>query len=40
VRAALAMRAALADYNEALAAEGLPRLAVGIGVDRAREMAP
>jgi class 3 adenylate cyclase len=34
VRAALSMRAALADYNQALAAEGLPRLAVGIGIER------
>jgi class 3 adenylate cyclase len=34
VRAALAMRAALADYNEELAADGLPALAVGIGIHR------
>lgn len=34
VRAALAMRAAMADYNRELAAEGLPRLSVGIGVHR------
>ncbi len=34
VRAALAMRAALAAYNKDLAAEGLPRLAIGIGIER------
>jgi class 3 adenylate cyclase len=34
VRAALAMRAALADYNATLAAEGLPALAIGIGIER------
>lgn len=34
VRAALAMRATLRDYNDALASEGLPRLAVGIGIGR------
>lgn len=34
VRAALAMREALAAYNDALAADGLPPLAVGIGIDR------
>ncbi len=34
VRAALAMRAAMADYNRELAAEGLPALSVGIGVHR------
>jgi len=33
VRAALAMRAALADYNDVLAAEGLPRLSIGIGIE-------
>ncbi len=34
VRAALAMRAALADYNRELAAAGLPELAIGIGLHR------
>jgi adenylate cyclase len=34
VRAALAMRDAVAAYNAELEAEGLPRLAVGIGVER------
>ena len=34
VRAALAMRAELAAYNAELAAEGLPKLAIGIGVHR------
>jgi len=34
VRAALAMRTALAEYNETLAAEGLPELAIGIGIER------
>ena len=34
VRAALAMRAALADYNRELAREGLPALGVGIGIHR------
>jgi len=34
VRAALAMCDALADYNLALTAEGLPPLAVGIGIER------
>ncbi len=32
--AALAMRAALADYNGELAAEGLPALALGVGLHR------
>jgi adenylate cyclase len=32
--AALAMRAALADYNSELASEGLPRLALGVGIHR------
>ncbi len=32
--AALAMRAALADYNRELAADGLPTLALGIGLHR------
>lgn len=39
VRAALAMRAALADYNAALAGEGLPTLAVGIGIERGAVIA-
>jgi adenylate cyclase len=34
VHAALAMRATLADYNVTLRAEGLPPLAMGIGVHR------
>jgi class 3 adenylate cyclase len=34
VRAALAMRAALADYNRTLSERGLPRLEVGIGIHR------
>jgi adenylate cyclase len=34
VRAALAMRAAIRDYNEELAREGLPPLAIGVGIDR------
>lgn len=34
VRAALAMREALADYNRELAAEGLPTLAIGVGLHR------
>jgi len=34
VRAALAIRAVVAEYNAALAADGLPTLAVGIGIDR------
>lgn len=34
VHAALAMRAALATYNEALRAQGLPTVAVGIGIHR------
>jgi len=34
VRAALAMREALARYNDELRAEGLPPLAVGIGIER------
>ncbi len=39
VRAALAMRAALVVYNEELTAEGLPPLAVGIGIDRGTVIA-
>lgn len=38
-RAALAMRAELARYNEELAAEGLPKLALGIGLHRGRGIA-
>jgi class 3 adenylate cyclase len=34
VRAALAMLAAIREYNEELDRDGLPRLAVGIGIDR------
>jgi len=34
VRAALAMRAAMADYNRELTQEGLPALRVGIGIHR------
>jgi len=34
VRAALAMRAALAEYNATLAADGLPPLAMGVGIHR------
>jgi adenylate cyclase len=34
VRAALAMRATIRDYNVELAREGLPQLSVGIGIDR------
>jgi adenylate cyclase len=39
VRAALAMRAALDDYNEELAGEGLPPLRVGIGLHRGTGIA-
>jgi class 3 adenylate cyclase len=39
LRAAVAMRAALGDYNRALAAEGLPELAVGIGIERGTVIA-
>ena len=38
-RAALAMREAMARYNEALASEGLPTLALGIGLHRGRGIA-
>lgn len=34
VRAALAMRASILDYNGELQREGLPRLSIGIGIDR------
>jgi adenylate cyclase len=37
--AALAMRAALAEYNETLRAEGLPTLAMGIGIHRGTVVA-
>ncbi len=37
--AALAMRAALADYNTTLVAEGLPALAMGIGIHRGSVVA-
>jgi class 3 adenylate cyclase len=39
VSAALAMRAAMADYNRELAAEGLPAVGVGIGVHRGPGLA-
>jgi len=39
VRAALAMRAAMAEYNVELAREGLPPLAVGIGIHRGPGLA-
>lgn len=39
VRAALAMRAALAEFNRELAAEGRPPLAFGIGINTARVVA-
>jgi adenylate cyclase len=39
VRAALAMRAAMAEYNVELARDGLPPLAVGIGIHRGPGLA-
>jgi len=39
VHAALAMRATLADYNLTLAAEGLPALAIGVGIHRGTVIA-
>jgi len=39
VRAALAMRAAIRDYNRQLEAEGLPRLAIGVGIHRGTGLA-
>ena len=39
VRAALAMRAALADYNAALAGDGLAPLAMGVGIHRGTVVA-
>ena len=39
VTAALAMRAAVADYNRELAAEGLPPIGVGIGIHRGPGLA-
>jgi adenylate cyclase len=39
VRAALAMRAAMAAYNRELQADGLPSLAVGIGIHRGGGLA-
>jgi adenylate cyclase len=39
VRAALAMRAAMADYNRELAQESLPALSVGIGIHRGAGLA-
>jgi len=39
VRAVLAMRSELADYNRELAAEGLPELSVGVGLHRGSGVA-
>jgi len=39
VHTALAMRHGLADYNQELAAEGLPSLAVGVGIHRGAGVA-
>ena len=39
VRAALAMRQAMHDYNAQLAAEGLPQLAIGIGIHKGPGLA-
>ena len=39
VRAALAMRSAMRDYNTELEREGLPRLAIGIGIDHGPGLA-
>lgn len=39
VQAALAMRAALADYNTALVGDGLPALAMGVGIHRGTVVA-
>jgi class 3 adenylate cyclase len=39
VRAALAMRGAIRDYNVELAREGLPPIAIGIGIDRGLGLA-
>jgi class 3 adenylate cyclase len=39
VRAALAMRAAIDEYNGELDREGLPRLSIGIGIDRGPGLA-
>ncbi len=39
VRAALAMRAALEEYNQKLAEIGLPKLAFGIGINKGRTVA-
>ena len=39
LHAAIAMRMALADYNQELAAQGLPLLAVGIGIHRGSVVA-
>jgi adenylate cyclase len=39
VHAALAMRAALADYNAALGAEGLPPMGLGVGIHRGTVVA-
>jgi class 3 adenylate cyclase len=39
VRAALAMRAAMRDYNAELEREGLPPISIGIGIDRGPGLA-
>ena len=39
VQAALAMRAALADYNVTLAGDGLPELSMGVGIHRGTVVA-
>jgi class 3 adenylate cyclase len=39
VRAALAMRASIRDYNAELAREGLPTVAIGIGIDQGPGLA-
>ena len=39
VHAALAMRGAIRDYNAELGREGLPRLSIGIGIDRGPGLA-
>lgn len=39
VHAALAMRASIRDYNVELASEGLPPIAIGIGIDRGPGLA-
>ncbi len=39
VRTAFALRGAIADYNDELSAEGLPRLAIGVGLHRGTGIA-